>query len=92
MKVIEQYPHDLWKDDGSGGWIFVSKCREETAGWDPETIAGVFARNNSVVFMPLGTETIPRETTVKVTDQFGFRVQGDVYKYDRGQLSHRLWI
>ena len=97
MNEKEQYPHHLWEGDGSGSWSYAGKCREETAGWDPvySPTSGLFARHNSVVYMPADTKTLPEGTQIMITDDesgTGKRVNGTVHKYDRGRFHNRLWI
>jgi len=92
MADKNQYPHHLWESDGSGNWQYVEICREQTAGWDPaySPTSGLFARHNSVIHLPAGTKTIPEGTQVRITDDAAGmvkRVNGTVYKYDRGRLQ-----
>ena len=97
MGTIQQYPHFLFEDDGSGTLIYVSRCREETAGFDPTatTQTVLFGKHSSLIQIPFGSQKIAVDTMVAVcNDSAGTdeRVRGYVLKYDEGQLHNRLWI
>ena len=97
MKRIEQYPHYLFEEDGTGTATYVCRCREETLGWDPEVTFQVtlFGKRSSLIQIPYGERKLAIDTIVFVTnDDAGtdVRVRGNVLKYDQGQLHNRLWI
>lgn len=90
--------------DEDGNWIpgttefvLVGRCREETTGKGSQiqTAGGVFTLYSSLVQLPKGTKRIPEGVEVIVSDDTGresIRIQGEVLKFDKGQLHSRLWV
>ena len=97
MKRIEQYPHYLFKEDAAGRLIYVSRCREETYGWDPSATqqTTLFGKRSSLIQIPYGSQKIVADTMISVSNNVtgtDVRVRGYVLKYDEGQMHNRLWI
>jgi len=97
MRRIEQYPHYLFKEDAMGVKSYVSRCREQTMGFDPAATQQVvlFGKHSSLIQIPYGSPKIAVDVMVVVTndlDGTDERVRGNVIKYDEGQLHNRLWI
>lgn len=94
---------ETYRDD-DGNWIpgstqlgYVGKCREETNGKGSQIqlAGGVFHTYSSLIQLPKGTRKISEGTKVVVAnDQSGEdeRIQGEVMKFDQGQLHSRLWL
>lgn len=94
---------ETYRDD-DGNWIpgstelrYIGKCREETNGKGSQIqlAGGVFHTYSSLVQLPKGTRKISEGAIVKITnDQLGEdeRIQGEVMKFDQGQLHSRLWV
>ena len=90
--------------DEDGNWIpgttemvFIGKCREETNGKGSQIqlAGGTFHVYSSLIQLPKGTRKIAEGTKIAVTDdQNGedVRIEGDVLKFDPGQLHSRLWL
>jgi hypothetical protein len=82
----------------SSSWTYHSVCREETNG-KGSTINGADGKAvvySSSVYLPKSAGDI-KEGTIVVVSQFndptdGVRIKGAALKFDRGQLSKRLWV
>ena len=86
MRPICQYPHYLFSEDGTGTATYVSRCREETLGWDPEITFQVmlFGKRSSLIQIPRGAQKLVIDTMAFVTnDDAGtdVRVRGTVLQY-----------
>lgn len=109
--VVKQYPHYLFalttgesSQDENGYWtdeeqtvVFLSSCREETAGRGAEvqTADGTYRKFSSLIQLPAGELTIDEGTSVFVSecsDGSGVRMKGVALKFDKGQLHSRLWV
>lgn len=79
-------------------WEFHSVCREETNG-KGSMIQGADGQAlvfSSLVQLPKGTKKVPEGTKVRVCEsqdpESVLRIEGQVLKFDSGQLHCRLWV
>ena len=84
----------------AGGLLSLSVMAvlKKTGGFSVAGISiagGVFHTYSSLIQLPKGTRKISEGTKVVITnDQLGEdeRIQGEVMKFDQGQLHSRLWV
>lgn len=90
--------------DENGNWIeeqtnhvFKGKCREETNGKGSQIqlAGGTFHVFSSLIQLPKGTDKIKEGSKVLITDDPSaeeVRIEGEILKFDKGQLHSRLWL
>lgn len=90
--------------DDEGNWlkqegttIFYGMCREETngKGMQIRSADGTYHTFSSVIQLPKDSATLEVGTTVYISnnsDGSDLRIQGSVFKFDKGQLHNRLWL